>query len=160
MVCAASMRSARATLASPKCPTLKVSDQTTAKATTNAAAAENTGRQRTATHSRTGNTRATGNAVDQGPSGSEMTNALNAANTTTPTEPSASSRREGELRTASAIPTSSGATATIPSRQDANQTRHTMKRGPLGTMSPIESAAPRAANAAPSVLATKNPSTW
>src|SRR5262245_23866295 len=159
MVCAARMRSARAMLASPKCPTLKVSDQTTVKATTNAVAAENTGRQRTAIHSRTGNTRATGNAVDQGASGSEMTNALNAASITTPTVPSTSSRPEGELRTASGISTSSGATVTIPSRQDADQTRHTVKGDPVGSIRLKAIVAPIAPTAAPIVAATKNPST-
>src|SRR4029450_1942466 len=100
--------SAGGTLASPKCPTPIVIDQTTAEATTNAAASANTGRQRTAIHSSTGNTRATGNAVDQGPCGSETTNALNAANVITPPAPSTTSRRGGRLRTASAIPTTNG----------------------------------------------------
>src|SRR5262245_58154339 len=114
-------------LASPKCPTLKVIDHTTAEATTKAAAAAKTGRQRTATHSRTGKTRARGNAVDQGPCGNAITNALNTANIKRPTEPSNTSRRDGISRTASAIPTSSGATVTMPSRQEPNQTRHTME---------------------------------
>src|SRR5262245_33534457 len=142
------MRSARAMLSSPKCPTRKVSDQITVNATTNPLAAENTGRQRTATQSRTGNTRATGNAVDHGPSGSETTNALNATNITTPTAASNSSRRGGALRTASAIPISSGATVTMPNRHEANQTRHTLKRDPVDPIRPTAIVEPRAATAA------------
>src|SRR5215831_5666992 len=53
--------------ASPKCPTLEATDQMMASATMSAAAAANTGRQRTATQRRTGKTRATGMADSQGP---------------------------------------------------------------------------------------------
>ena len=159
-VCAASMRSARGTLASPKCPRLKVVDQTTASVTTKAAAAANSGRQRTATHNRRGNTRATGKAVAHGPCGREMTNTLSTARVTSPTVPSISSRRGGSSRTASANPISSGATVTMPSEHDANQRRHTVGADAVGWTRLTATAAPTAAIAAPTAVATRNPSTW
>src|SRR5262245_9224159 len=160
MVCAASMRSTRGTLASPKCPTPKVIDQTTARATTNAAAAANTGRQRTITQSRTGNTSTTGTAVAQGPCGNEITKAHNAANIESASAPSTDSRRAGTRRLASASPTRSGATVTMPSRQEANQTRHTMVGDDVACKSSKAIVAPKAATAAPIVLAIKKPRTW
>src|SRR5262245_51562879 len=159
MICATSRRSANGMLASPKYLSLKVRDQTTVEATTKPAAAENTGRQRTAIHSKTGNTKATSNAVGHGRSGSEATNALNAPNMATPSAPSTNSRREGELRTVSAIPTSSGATVTMPRRQDANQNRHTAKGDPVDSITLTAHVAAIAAAAAPNVAATRKPST-
>src|SRR5215813_3834314 len=159
MVCAASTRSARGMVASPKCPTPKVMDPTTVEATMNAEAAANVGGQRTEIHSRTGNTIARGNAVDHGPSGSAMATALNAPNIDSPNMPSNSSARGGTWRTASAIPTSSGATAIMPSRQEPNQTLQNVTTGTVASKRATTIAAPVAATTEPMVLASKNPST-
>ncbi len=160
MVCAASTRSARGMVASPKCPIPKVTDATTVEATMNAEAAAKAGRQRTATQSKTGNTSARGKAVDHGPCGSAMAIALNAPNIDSPTMPSNSSARGGTWRTASAIPTNSGATAIMPSRQEPNQTRQKVKGSTVASRRATTIAAPVAATADPMALASKNPSTW
>jgi hypothetical protein len=86
--------------------------------------------------------------------------ALNAPNIDSPTMPSNSSARGGTWRTASAIPTSSGATATMPSRQEPNQTRQKVKGSTVDSRRATRIAAPVAATADPMALASKNPSTW
>src|SRR5262249_5307500 len=91
------MRSARGMLASPKCPMLNVIDQTTASATTNIAAAVNTGRQRTAIHNKRENTNATGKAVAHCLCGREMKKLLSAARVVSAIVPSRSSRRGGGM---------------------------------------------------------------
>src|SRR5262245_38714814 len=160
MVCAASTRSARGMVASPKCPIPKVMDPTTVEATMNAEAAANVGGQRTEIHSRTGNTIARGNAVDHGPSGSAMAIAINAPNIDNPNMPSNNSARGGTWRAASAIPTSSGAAAIMPSRQEPNHTRQNVETGTVDSRRAITIAAPVAATTDPMALASKNPSTW
>ena len=154
------MRLSRGMLESPKCPVLKTADQMMARATTNAAAAANSGRHRTLIHSRMGNARATGRADSQGSSGSEMRNMLRTDRARIPTPPSTNSRREGWRCTASAIPMRSGATVTVPNRHAANQMRHTCGGKAVGSKKLTAMAAPDAPVAAPSAHATKNPSTW
>ena len=120
-VCAARMRSETGRLTSAKCPTGKVADQTTVRATTNAAAAANTGRQRTAIQSRTGKTTPTGKAVAQVSCGSEIKSTLRTASVARPVVPSISSRRVGGSRRAAPKPTTRGATVIVPNRHDTNQ---------------------------------------
>src|SRR5580704_12875159 len=99
----------------------KIVVQTMVKATMNAAAEEKTGRQRAASHSNSGNNRATGTTVAQGSRGMKITMPLIAASTASATPPSLSSLLGGGSRAAEASPMSSGATATMPSMSDANQ---------------------------------------
>src|SRR5215475_5356056 len=131
-----------------------------AKLTTNAPAAANTGRQRTTIHNRSGKTRATGKAVFHGPCGRERRSALNTARTTTANVPSLSSPRGGSSRDASPSPISKGATVTVPSRHDANQSRHTLNGETDGSDQLIAIAAQAAPIAAAAVLAARNPKTW
>ena len=49
---------------------------------------------------------------------------------------------------------------TMPSKHDANQSRHTSRADAVACAKLIATAAPAAAMAAPTALAAKNPSTW
>ena len=80
-----------------KFPTLRVVEPMTVSPTTKAAPAANTGRQRMATHSRKGNTRASGKAVAQGPSGKQIRKTVSAVSAMSPAQPSISSRRGRQL---------------------------------------------------------------
>src|SRR5262250_1761026 len=119
----------------------------------NAAAAANTGRQRTAIHSTIGNTTATGTAVAQGPGGREITNALVAQRVTSAIAPSTCSRRGGAPRMADASPIGSGATVTMPSAADVNQPNQTFKMSVVGSV--IATTAARV----PTAVAPRNPRT-
>src|SRR5215475_13457991 len=103
-------------------------------ATMNAAAAANTGRQRTAIHNTIGNMTATGTAVAQGPGGREITSALVAPRVTSATAPSTCSRRGGARRIADASPMGNGAIVTIPSAADVNQAHQTFKMSVVGSV--------------------------
>src|SRR5215467_4239464 len=100
----------------------------------NAAAAANTGRQRTAIHNTIGNTTATGTAVAQGPGGRKITNAPVAPRVASAVAPSTSSRRGGARRMADASPIGSGATVTMPSAADVNQARQMFKMSVVGSL--------------------------
>src|SRR5215510_4609477 len=138
---------------------LRVVDPMTINPTTRAAAAANTGRQRMATHSSKGNTKASGKAVAQGPSGKEIKKAVSAMSAMSPAQPSISSGRGSRSRLASPSSMSSGETVTIPSEDAANQRRHTYRGDVVGSMELMANAAPAAAIADPAALAAKNPST-
>src|SRR5215471_7082614 len=99
----------------------KVVVQTIESATMNAAAAAKTGRQRAASHSKSGNSRAVGAAVVQGSCGMKTTTALIAVSVASAKIPSMSSLVDGGSRTAEAIPMSNGATAMMPNASDAIQ---------------------------------------
>src|SRR5262249_50344991 len=103
-------------------------------ATMNAAAAANTGRQRTAIHNTIGNTTAAGPAVAPGPGGREITNALVAPRVKSAVAPSTCSRLGGAWRMADASPMGSGATVTMPSAADVNQPRQRFKMSVVGSV--------------------------
>src|SRR5262245_42724359 len=121
-------------LASSKWPRPNAVEQTTIRATMNAAAAANAGRQRTAIHNTIGDTRATGTADAQGPGGREMTNALITLRVTSAVAPSTCSRLGGGRRMADASPIGSGPTVTMPSAADVNQPRQTFKMSVVGSL--------------------------
>src|SRR5438445_8512494 len=109
-------------------------------AMTNAAAAANTGWQRAASHSTSGNSNANGTTVANDTcvfffkQKAAYDIAANAA------APSKISFGDGGSRTASAIPISSGATVTIPSASDANQCCQIVR---LGAVEELKSLNPR-----------------
>src|SRR5262249_18182363 len=138
---------------------LNVIDQTTASATTNIAAAVNTGRQRTAIHNKRENTNATGKSVAHGLCGREMKKLLSAARVVSAIVPSRSSRRGGGSRTASLNPISSGATVTVPSKPATNQICNRSGEIGLGSTKVTAIAAPAAPTPAAIALATRNPRT-
>src|SRR5262245_13178069 len=124
----------------------------------NTPAEANTGRQRAASHSSSGNSMATGNF--QGAGGRETKIPVIAATAASAATPSKNSRRGGGSRTTEASPITSGATVRMPRRSDANQTCQTLKNGAVeGPKMPIAHAAPTAAVAVATPAATKNPST-
>src|SRR4029079_9087128 len=99
----------------------KVVVHTTVKATTNAAAAANAGRQRAASHSSRGNTNASGTIVANETRGRKIASVLVTVIAASATAPSKVSFGGGGSLTAAARPISSGATVTMPSASDANQ---------------------------------------
>src|SRR5262249_55064520 len=99
-----------------------------------AAPAANTGWQRAASHSRIGNSRATGATVSQGSDGSETMVTVITANTTSPTFPSRISLRGGGARRALARPITSGATVIMPTASDANQCRQIVQADAIGLL--------------------------
>src|SRR4030081_496167 len=99
----------------------KVVVHTIVSATMNAAAAANTGRQRAASHSNSGNSRAIGTKVAHDSRGRKILIALVAVIATSAMAPSMASLCGGGSRTAAATPINSGATVTMPSASDANQ---------------------------------------
>ena len=107
----------------------KVVVHTIVKATTNAAAPANTGWQRAASHSTSGNSNANGTTDANDTRGRKMTSVLVNDIAANAAAPSKISFGGGGLRTASAIPISSGATVTIPSASDANQCCQMVKLG-------------------------------
>src|SRR6266853_4751528 len=110
----------------------KVIVQTIVSETMNAPAAASTGRQRAASHSRIGNSRATGTIVCHGFGGSETMMTVIAANATSATTPSMISLRGGGSRTAWARPMTSGATVMMPTASDANQCSQVVQIGAVG----------------------------
>src|SRR5262245_4802168 len=89
--------------------------------TTNAPAAENAGRARAASHAKTGNSQVIGNTVSQSPRGSEIISPVTNATAKSPNVPSMISLRGDGRRTTAASPITSGATAMMPTKSDANQ---------------------------------------
>src|SRR5262245_61314171 len=89
--------------------------------TKNAPAAENAGRARAASHAKTGNSQVIGNSVSQSPRGSKMTGPVTNARARSPNVPSMTSLRGDGCRTTAITPTTSGATAMMPTKSDANQ---------------------------------------
>src|SRR5215468_4235503 len=100
--------------------------------TMSTAAAANPGRQRTASHSRIGNSKAIGRIVFHGSGGSKTMMTVIAANTMSATTPSMISLRGGGSRTASARPITSGATVMMPTPSDANQCSQVVQTGVVG----------------------------
>src|SRR5215831_11383722 len=125
----------------------------------NAAAAANTGRQRTAIHNTIGNTTATGTAVAQGPGGRDITNALVAPRVRSAVAPSTCSRRGGAPRMADASPIGSGATVTMPSAADVNHPHQTFKMSLVGSVTATTAVPLRAAASVPTAVAPRNPRT-
>src|SRR6516225_129939 len=126
----------------------------------NAAAAANTGRQRTAIHNTIGNTTATGTAVVQGPGGREITNVLVAPRVTSAVAPSICSPRGGARRMADASPIGNGATVTMPSAADVNQARQRFKMSVVGSVIATTAVPLTAAAKVPTAVAPKNPRTY
>src|SRR5215467_9228085 len=89
--------------------------------TKKAPAAENAGRARAASHAKTGNSQVIGNIVSQSPRGSEMISPVINARATSANVPSMFSLRGDGCRTTAASPVTSGATAMMPRKSDANQ---------------------------------------
>src|SRR6516225_3814899 len=110
----------------------KVIAQTIARDTMNAAAEAKTGWQRAASHSRSGNSRATGITVFQGSGGSDMIIPVIAATSASATLPSMIMLRRGGSRTAEPSPITRGATVMMPSASDANHCRQVVRIGPVG----------------------------
>src|SRR4029453_7171140 len=89
--------------------------------TKKAPAAENAGRSRAASHTKTGNSQVIGNTVSQSTRGSEMISPVTNARARSPNVPSMTSLPGDGRRTTAASPTTSGATAMMPTKSDANQ---------------------------------------
>src|SRR5262245_38615446 len=89
--------------------------------TTNAPIAENAGRSRAASHAKTGNNQVIGSTVTQRLRGSERINPVINARATSAHAPSMTSLRGDVRLTTAAGPVSSGATAMMPTKSDANQ---------------------------------------
>src|SRR5580704_13403452 len=102
-------------------PIANVVVQTIVRAMMNAAAALNTGRQRAASQSRSGNNNTMATTVAQGSRGRKIINPLIKDSVISAAAPSMTSRRGGGSRIAEPSPISSGATVTIPSASDVNQ---------------------------------------
>src|SRR5258706_15380322 len=109
----------------------KASAQIIASETMNTAAAANPGRQRTASHSRIGNSKAIGRTVFHGSGGSKTTTTVIAASTTSATTPSTISLRGGGSRTDWDRLMTSGAPEMTPTMSDANQCCHVVTTGPI-----------------------------
>src|ERR1700722_19547679 len=115
------MRSAIGKSASPKMPMPNVVVQTIVSATIKAAAAANTGLQRAASHSNSGNSAAMGTTVAQGSRGRKMMTPLNKASVASAAPPSMTSRRGGGSRADESSPISNGATVMMPRASEVNQ---------------------------------------
>src|SRR5262245_59527557 len=130
-------------------------------ATTNTAAAANTGRQRAPSHSSSGNRTVTDAMLAQGPDIRAKANWLVAASNTSASVPSMSSRHDGPSRIAAVNPINSGATVMMPSASDTNHSHQTLSIGAAeGPNSLIATAAATAAAAVATAPAAKNPNTW
>ena len=103
--------------------------ETSAMATMNAAVAANTGLQRAATHKSSGKSTATGTSVIHDPTGETKAKALNKASTVRASAPSANSRRGNGQCASWPRPMMSGATVTMPSPSERNQTRQMLSKG-------------------------------
>ena len=129
----------------------------------NAAAAANTGWQRAASHSNSGNSKAIGTTVAHATRGRKTTSALSHRyRQRVPGQPSTASFGGGGLRTAAPIPISSGATVTMPSASDANQCCQMVK---LGAVENVEQLEPQSSNRPrrwriARTAAASNPRTW
>src|SRR5215469_15622100 len=99
----------------------KVVVQTIVMETTNAPTAEKAGRQRAASHNKTGNSQVIGNTVSQGSGGNQMINPVIAESARSASVPSMTSLCGDGRRTRAASPITSGATAMMPTVSDANQ---------------------------------------
>src|SRR5215471_10163736 len=138
----------------------KVIVQTIVSETMNAAAAANTGRQRAASHSRIGNSRATGTTVSHGSGGSETMMIVITANAISATTPSMISLRGGGSRKASATPITSGATVMMPTASDANQCCQVVQIGAVGLWNNLYATVPPIPEAAvATTAAASRPST-
>src|SRR6267154_5439601 len=138
----------------------KVIVQTIVSETMNAAAAANPGRQRAASHSRIGNSSATGIIVCHGFGGSETMITVSATNPASAATPSMISLRGGGSRTASARPITSGATVMMPTTSDANQCPHVVQIGAVGLCNNLKAtAAPTPEAAVATTVDASSPST-
>src|SRR5215469_5921718 len=128
-----------------------------ATAMINTPAAENTGGQRTPSHSSAGNSTVAGAIIDQGPVNTVNANPFATVSTTSAKLPSASSRHFGGSCASAAIPISSGATVSMPKAPDANRTSHTLKNAATEGPKRLIAAAPTAAVPVAATVAAKNP---
>src|SRR5262245_27336447 len=129
-------------------------------ATTNTAAAANTGRQRAPSHSSSGNRTVTDAIVAQGPDITAKAKWLVAASTTSTSVPSKISRHDGTSRAAAASSINSGATVMMPSASDTNQSDQTASAGAAeGPNSLIATAAGTAAVALATAADANRPNT-
>src|ERR1051326_2335049 len=119
--CAWRRRSIAERLGSPKCPMPKIVVPTTVIDTMTRPAAPTQGGQRAASHKNIGNSNAVGIEVFHGASGKKTTNAVIAPSTASAAVPSRYSLRLGGLRVATPILMIKGATATMPTKSEANQ---------------------------------------
>jgi hypothetical protein len=84
-----------------------------------------------------------------------------AASTTSAAVPSMSSLRRGGSRTAAASPITSGATATMPTASDANQSRQVVSIGAVGLWNSLYATAPPMPEmTVPVTAAASRPRTW
>src|SRR6266446_9767843 len=120
----------------------KVIAQIIASEAMNTAAVANPGLQRTASHSRIGNSKAIGRTVFHGSGGSKTTMTVIAPNTTSATTPSMISLRGGGSRTASARPMTIGATVMMPTASDANQCCQVVQTGAVGVWNNLKATVP------------------
>src|SRR5262249_39932517 len=114
----------------------------------NAAAAANPGRQRAATHSRIGNSKATGIIVCHGFGGSETMMTVITPNAMSAAIPSRISFRGGGSRQAAATPITSGATVMMPTASDANQCCQVVQIGAVELWNNLKATAPPTPEAA------------
>src|SRR6516165_4506412 len=117
----------------PKFPSLKITVAMTMNDTINTEADANSGWQRAATQSTTGNSNTTATHISH-QSGGSMKMILPAVATTTisAATPSTSSRRDGGARRAAKRPTIKGATAMMPMESEAIHCRQTVQAGTSG----------------------------
>src|SRR5713101_6014527 len=128
--------------------------------TRSTAAAANPGRQRTASHSRIGNSKAIGRTVFHGSGGSKTMMTVIAANTMSATTPSTISLRGGGSRKDSARPITSGATVMMPTESDANQCCQVVQIGAAGLWNNLKATVPPTPEAAvATTAAASSPST-
>src|SRR5262245_40232078 len=102
--------------------------QTTASATTNAAAAAKTGLQRAATHNNRGKIDAGGTTATHSSRGSKTMSPLTTVTIATATPPSMASLSGGGSRITATSPIRSGATVIMPKASDANQWYQIVKK--------------------------------
>src|SRR5216684_4111718 len=120
----------------------KVIVQIIASETMDTAAAANPGRQRAASHTSIGNSKAIGRTVFHGSGGTKMMMMVSAANIMSVTTPSTISLRGGGSRTASARPMTSGATVMMPTISDANQCCQVVQIGAAGLWNNLTATVP------------------
>src|SRR5215468_7299420 len=114
----------------PKCPRSKVIAPTIVTAITNIAADVKTGRERTESHTTSGNNSSTGTTISHHICGNrKMMTPVVAAIATTPTMPSTSCRRGVGTRIAGTSHITNGATVMMPIASDANQCRQVITAG-------------------------------
>src|SRR5215510_5311007 len=129
--------------------------------TTNAPAAQNAGLPRAASHTKTGNSQVIGNSVSQSQRGSEMIRPVINARATSASVLSMTSLRGDGRRTTAAIPITSGATAMMPTKSDANQCCQVVNIGADGPrINQYVTAPPNPDTVVAANAAANRPTTW